>query len=160
MSERQGSENRIEAFWQSYLDTLPPNSPVREESYEAEMFGDTPRLADELGALILDGTKTATCSALWEYEAEGEPLPKAGEKAVILAGNGDPICVVETTEVEIRPYKEVDADFAFLEGEGDRSLEYWREAHWSFFSRTLAGIGKQPTMDMPLVCERFRVVYK
>jgi uncharacterized protein YhfF len=117
-------------------------------------------MADELGALIADGTKTATCSALWEYEAEDEPLPQVGLKSVVLDGKGDPLCIVETTEVEVRPYEEVDAGFAYEEGEGDRSLEYWREAHWSFFSRTLPNMGKEPTTDMPLVCERFRVVYK
>lgn len=151
--------NRIEAYWQSYLDTLPPDSPIRSESYDAEMLGDSPELASELGALILSGTKTATCSALREYEAEDEPLPQVGEKFVVLGGDGIPLCIIETTEVEIRPYEEVDADFAFEEGEGDRSLEYWREAHWNFFTRSLAGIGKEPTMDMPLVCEKFRVVY-
>ena len=55
---------------------------------------------------------------------------------------------------------EVDARFAYEEGEGDRSLEYWQEAHWRFFSRTLPNVGREPTTDMPLVCERFRVVYK
>lgn len=150
---------RVEEFWQRCLATLPADSPTREEAYEAEMFGDSPRLADELGALILSGAKTATCSALWEYEAESEPLPKVGGKAVILDGRGAPLCVVETTEVEIRPYDKVDERFANEEGEGDRSLEYWREAHWNFFSRTLAGIGKKATMDMPLVCERFQVVH-
>ncbi|NEQ26775.1 MAG: ASCH domain-containing protein, partial [Microcoleus sp. SIO2G3] len=44
-------------------------------------------------------------------------------------------------------------------GEGDRSLEYWREAHWRYFSRVLPKIGKEPTIDMLLVCERFKVVY-
>ena len=43
---------------------------------------------------------------------------------------------------------------------GDRSLEYWREAHWRFFSRTLPNIDKEPATDMPLVCERFRVIYR
>ena len=117
-------------------------------------------MADELGGLIADGTKTATCSALWEYEAEGEPLPEVGVKTVVLDGNSDPLCIVETMEVEVRPYDRVDALFAYEEGEGDRSLEYWREAHWRFFSRTLPDIGKEPEMDMPLVCERFRVIYR
>jgi uncharacterized protein YhfF len=152
--------NRIESYWRSYLESLPADSPVRDEQYVAEGWGDSPEMADELGALIADGTKTATCSALWEYEAEDEPLPQVGLKSVVLDGKGDPLCIVETTEVEVRPYEEVDAGFAYEEGEGDRSLEYWREAHWSFFSRTLPNMGKEPTTDMPLVCERFRVVYK
>src|SRR3712207_6663173 len=152
--------NRIEAYWRSYLDTLAADSPVRGERYVAEGWGDSPGMADELGALISAGTKTATCSALWEYEAEGEPLPRVGLKTIVLDGNGDPLCIVETTGVEVRPYAEVDARFAYEEGEGDRSLEYWREGHRRFFSRTLPSIGKKPAADMPLVCERFRVIYR
>jgi uncharacterized protein YhfF len=153
-------DNHIETYWQSYLDTLPADSPVRDEGYLAEGWGDSPQMADELGTLIADGTKTATCSALWEYEAEGEPLPEVGVKTVVLDGKGDPLCIVETLEVEVRPYDEVDARFAYEEGEGDRSLEYWREAHWRFFSRTLPNVGREPATDMPLVCERFRVIFK
>jgi uncharacterized protein YhfF len=153
-------DNRIEAYWQGYLETLPAGSPIRDEQYVAEGWGDSPRLADELGALILAGTKTATCSALWEYEAEGEALPKTALKTIVLDGNGAPLCIVETTEVVVRPFDEVDARFAYEEGEGDRSLEDWRDAHWRFFSRTLPEIGREPTMDMPLVCERFRVIYR
>jgi uncharacterized protein YhfF len=62
-------DNRIEAYWRSYLETLPSDSPVRDEHYVAEGWGDSPEMANELGALISSGTKTATCSALWEYEA-------------------------------------------------------------------------------------------
>lgn len=152
-------DEHIEAFWQEYLTTLPPDSPVRAESYDAEYFGDTPQLASELGALVASGTKTATCSALWEWEAEGDPLPEPGAKCIILNGRNEPLCIIETTEVEVRPYNEVDAQFAHDEGEGDRSLQHWRKAHWRFFTHSLAGIGKEPTSDMPLVCERFQVVY-
>ena len=115
---------------------------MRNEQYLVEGWGDSSRMADELGGLIADGTKTATCSAFWEYEAEGEPLPEVGVKTVVLDGNGDPLCIVETMEVEVRPYDRVDALFAYEEGAGDRSLEYWREAHWRFFSRTLPDTGK------------------
>src|SRR3712207_890822 len=148
--------DRIEAFWRSYLDTLPAGSPARNERYVAEGWGDSPELADELGARIAAGTKTATCSALWEYEAEGSPLPETGSKTIVLDGDDDPLCIVETTEVEVRPYDEVDARFALEEGEGDRSLEYWREGPWGFFSRTLPGIGKETAAGMPLGCERVR----
>ena len=152
-------DGRIATYWNTYLETLPADSPVRDERYVAEAWGDSPGLADELGALILAGTKTATCSALWEYEAEGSALPEVGSKTIVLDGHGDPLCIVETNEVAVRPYNEVDARFAYEEGEGDRSLEYWRDAHWRFFSRTVPNVGRDPTMEMPLVCERFRVIY-
>ena len=118
-------DKRTEAYWRSYLETLPAGSPVRAEGYSAEGWGDSPQMAAGLGALIAAGTKTATCSALWEYEAEGAPLPEAGSKTIVLDGSGDPLCIVETTEVEVRPYDEVDARFAYEEGEGERSLQHW-----------------------------------
>ncbi|HAX69535.1 MAG TPA: ASCH domain-containing protein, partial [Anaerolineae bacterium] len=59
-----------------------------------------------------------------------------------------------------RKYNEVDADFARDEGEEDLSLESWRAGHKRFFTRTLAEIGREFSEDMPLICERFRVIYK
>lgn len=154
------NNEEIQAYWQAFLATLPPDSPLRERPYVAECWGDTPALADELGALIVAGVKTAGCSSLWEWEAGNEPRPEVGYLTIALDGSQRPLCVVETFEITLRNYDQVDAQFAFDEGEGDRSLAYWREAHWKYFSRVLEKFGLQPAIDMPLVCERFRVVYK
>lgn len=153
------AEGPIEAHWRAYVETLPEEAPQRQEGYEVWAFGDSPDMADGLGALVVSGRKTATCAALWEFEAAQEAILRAGEKSVILDGKGEPLCVVETTEVEVRRFDEVDEDFAREEGEGDLSLEYWREAHERYFSRTLPAIGREFAEDMPLVCERFRVVH-
>lgn len=126
---------------------------------EAWSFGDSKEMADELGTLVRKGIKTATCSLLWEYEYDGDVIPEVGELSIILGGNGEPICLIETTEVQLRPYDQVDAQFAYDEGEGDRSLAYWRQAHWRFFSKVCDRIGREPEDSMPLVCERFRVKY-
>jgi uncharacterized protein YhfF len=150
----------IEAYWQGFLSTLPEDSPYRMKTYVAEGWGDSPAMADELGALIVQGTKTGTCSALWEWEAEGNPIPDVGLITIALDGRGEPLCIVETVEVTIRKYDEVNADFARAEGEGDLSLDYWREAHKNFFSRVLPKIGKEFSEKMPLVCERFQLIYK
>jgi uncharacterized protein YhfF len=117
-------------------------------------------MADELGALIVQGIKTGTCSALWEWENEGNPIPEVGLVTIALDGRGEPLCIVETTEVSIHNYNKVDADFARSEGEGDLSLEYWREAHRNFFSRSLQKIDREFSEEMPLVCERFKMIYK
>lgn len=154
------TDAKVEAYWDEFLNTQPPDSPYRGRSYIVDHFGDNPALADELAALVLSGVKTATCSALWEWEAEGNPTPEVGLLSITLNGAGDPICILETTEVTVRRYDEVDEDFARSEGEGDLSLAYWREAHRRFFTRTLAAIGRQFSEDMPLVCERFRVIHK
>lgn len=153
------SSDPITAFWQTYLETLPPDAPQHQAGYLVDRMGDTPDLADELGALIVSGVKTATCSARWEWEAEDRPLPQPGLLSIILDSDNQPLCIIETTEVTLRAFKDVDADFAAAEGEDDRSLESWREEHWRYFSRVLPCIGHTPTEDMPLVCERFRLVY-
>ena len=131
------TQETIEAYWQHFLSGLPDNSPYRARPYVAEGWGDGPAMADELGALIVQGTKTATCSAVWEWEAEGNPIPQPGMLTIALDGRGEPLCIVETTEITIRNYNEVDADFARDEGEGDLSLRYWRAAHKNYFSRVL-----------------------
>jgi uncharacterized protein YhfF len=116
-------------------------------------------MADDLGGLVVRGVKTATCSLYWEYEAGLEVLPEAGGLSIILDGRGDPLCLIETTSVEIKPFNTVDAQFAYDEGEGDRSLEYWRQAHRRFFGRTCADFGRELSEDMPVVCERFKVLF-
>src|SRR5215212_4305501 len=154
------TEETIKEYWNKFLASLPTDSPSRTKTYIAEGWGDSPAMADELGALIAQGVKTATCSALWEWEAEGARIPEPGLMTIALDGRNEPLCIVETVEVSIRKYNEVNADFARAEGEGDLSLHYWREAHRRFFSRVLPKIGRQFLPDMPLVCERFKVIYK
>ena len=148
----------IEAFWRDFLANAPEYITA-DTPYVAEPFGDNPQLADALGALIVRGVKTATCSALWEWQAEGAALPEAGLITIVLDGRGAPLCVIETTEVTIRAFNAVDAQFAYTEGEDDRSLVAWRREHWRYFSRVLPKIGRAPADDMPLVCERFRVLF-
>ena len=153
------TKGKIEAYWQKFLSTLSSDSPYHTKVYSEGGYGDSPELMDELIQLVLIGKKTATCGSLWGWEAEDKPLPIAGDVWVELDGRGNPVCITETVEVSIRKYNEVDAEFARAEGEGDLSLNYWREAT-SYFSRVLPKIEKQFSKDMPLVCERFQLIYK
>ncbi len=146
------------AFWHAYLDSLPANAG-RPAGYTAWSFGHDADDADELGDLVKRGVKTATCSLMWTLEAEKNPLPQVGELSIVLDGIGDPLCIIETTELQVKAYQDVDAQFAGDEGEGDRSLAYWREVHWRYFAEECAAIGREPSLDMPLLCERFRVVF-
>jgi uncharacterized protein YhfF len=154
-----GNANEVEEFWQAYLASRPEGEPAPVR-YEAWAFGRGQAMADELGDLVVRGVKTATASLWWEYEAGDETVPQAGDLSVILDGAGRPLCVIETTQVEIKPFQQVDAAFAFDEGEGDRSLDYWRRAHWHFFGESCRELGRAPAEDMPVACERFRVVYR
>ncbi|WP_238136670.1 ASCH domain-containing protein [Variovorax sp. JS1663] len=66
----------------------------------------------------------------------------------------------EAFHFEVVPFEQVTAEFAATEGEGDSSLAWWREAHWRYFGRECARIGRTPSQHMPVVCERFRVAFK
>lgn len=125
---------------------------------EAFHFYDEPRVSDALAELVRSGTKRATASLLWIYEAERRPLPKIGELSVVTRFDGEPVCVIETRQVDVTPFEEVSEEFAAVEGEGDGSLDYWRKAHWPYFTRECARIGREPDRRMPVVCERFAVV--
>ncbi len=121
-------------------------------------FGATPEQADELLALVLSGTKTATAAALWDYEAEGEEIPTPGMLGIVTDGRGVPHALVVTTRVEVVPFSEVSDEHAYLEGEGERTLATWREVHERVFTEHAAhGRGFSP--DMPVVLQRFAVLY-
>ena len=132
------------------------NASGIEAEYEAWAFGDDP---DTLAELVRTGVKTATASAYPFYELEGEDLPKAGEYSVILNTKDEAVCVIRTTKVYVTPYCEVTAEQAWKEGEGDRSLDYWRRVHEAFFRKELEAVGLTFTEDMGVVCEEFEVIY-
>ena len=116
---------------------------------ESFAFGDSPELADELLELVLIGKKTATC---WTAN-EGDKGVVVGKRWIVKDGQGRPSAVLETREVTRRRFGEVDAAFAYDEGEGDRTLADWREAHTDYFTRR-----SEFSPDMELYCERFRLV--
>ena len=114
-------------------------------------FGDSPELADELLALVLAGKKTATCGALREYGADGEPMPAIGRRDVVLDGAWRPAAIIETTELTRHRFDDVSEAFALAEGEGDYAE--WRAGHIAYFTRNG---GWSP--GLMLVCERFRLI--
>lgn len=127
-----------------------------EGEYEAWAFGVD---ADELARLVLTGVKTATASAYPLYELEGEALPQAGEYSVILNAREEAVCIIRTEKVYVTPCRDVTAEQAWKEGEGDRSLAYWRRVHKEFFTQEMENAGLAFSEEMGVVCEEFRVVY-
>lgn len=131
---------------------IPPETP-----YEAWAFGGN--AADELAELVLAGTKTATASSLLAYETTGDPLPQAGEYSVILRADGQAACVIRTLRVSLVPFDAVSAEHAYLEGEGSRTLEEWREIHRRFFAPDYQAAGKPFDEKGVCVLEEFVRVY-
>ena len=123
--------------------------------YDAWAFGDD---ADRLAELVKTGIKTATSSLLLFYELEDEPLPQPGEYNIILDSNDEAVCIIQTTNVYTVPFDQVSEEHAYREGEGDRTLDYWRSVHREFFLEELKEIGKTFDEGLEVVCEEFEVL--
>lgn len=120
-------------------------------------FDLTEHAANYLLGLVLAGKKRATASSLRGYETEGEPLPKAGDLSVVTDWDGNPRCVIRTTNVRILPFDEMTFDIARLEGEDD-CLESWQETHRAFFGAEAKELGYVFDEQMPVIFEEFEVV--
>ncbi|NIZ05268.1 ASCH domain-containing protein [Pseudoalteromonas sp. HF66] len=123
-------------------------------------FCDNEQDANDCALLVLSGEKQATTPSLYWFEANNEALPEVGDLAIFTNWHGQPLGIIETVSVTIIPYNQISADYAALEGEGDKSLAYWQRVHWDYYQRELAGTNYQCHPDMPLVCEQFKLVFK
>ena len=139
-------------MWNAYKQI---NSSIGDE-IDAWAFGVE---ADFLADLVLKGEKTATTSAYDLYAVDNDPLPQEGTFDVILDSQNQAVCIVEITKVSVQSFHQVSADHAFKEGEGDKSLAYWRQVHEEFFTEWLEEAGLTFTPDSKVVLEEFRKVY-
>jgi len=149
---------RYREFWEAFAQSRAVDPTPR--FLEAVYFDDNEPSANELAALVVSGRKRATAGLLWAHESEGKRVPAPGDLSIVTDFHGSQVCIIETRRVDILPFSEVSAEFAATEGEGDGSLEYWRRAHEAFFGRECKRIGRTPEPGMPVVCERFQVVFK
>src|SRR5579859_2195801 len=146
----------IEQFWDEATRSCPQLQG--KHYYEAFYFGNTESSANSLADLVVKGEKTATSSLLWTLEQENRPMLQVGDYSIVTTWDKAPVCIVETIELSIVPFKDVDAQFAYDYGEGDRTLAWWKEHIWDYYAQECAAIGRQATEDMPILCERLRVV--
>lgn len=145
----------IGSFWE----TFKAATGVAHDAYVLVAFGDDPAMQDELAGLVVSGTKRATASLLRDYATGDEPLPRVGDLALVVDGNGAPRCIYRITQVDVTPLSAVDDRFAWDEGEGDRTLAWWLKAHRAYFTRQAAREHFLFTDEIDVVLERFEVVW-
>ena len=139
-------------MWNAYKKINPSIG----DEIDAWAFGEEP---DLLADLVLKGEKTATTSAYDLYALEDEPLPQEDTFDIILDSQNQVVCIVEITKVSVQPFNQVSAQQDFKEGEGDKSLAYWRQVHEDCFGEWLRDAGLTFTPESKVVLEEFRNVY-
>ena len=142
------------------IDRFVRESGLDIPEYDAYSYG-YPEQADEILEALLRGDKRATTSLRCLYDLENEPLPQVGQYSVILDSQERPRCITRITKIEITPFRDISEEYALIEGEGDKSLQYWKNAHREVFTRECREAGGiQFREDMECVCEHFEVVYQ
>ncbi len=144
----------VEAFWRAFFDA----TGTPDQRWDVVSFGDE-TMEDELAGLVVAGTKRATGMLLRDVEVVGYAMPAPGSLWVVTDASNTPRCVCRTTEVRVGPLSSVDAQFAWDEGEGDRTLEDWLDGHTRYFQRQAAREGFEFSPDIPMIFERFEVVW-
>lgn len=149
----------IQDFWNRYLESTSNPQDANSRFFESFKIGSTAAQADSGVELILSGEKTATSSLLWEYEVEGRSIPSIGSLSVVEGGDSQPICVVKTIWVNVIPISEIDESFAIDYSETNGTVDGWHRAFDEYYSRICSELGREFSVDTPLVCERFEVSY-
>ena len=146
----------VKEMWEKYISISgkPINTP-----YESWHFCNNEADANELAKLTLLGIKRATASLYKSFEAENEPIPKIGDLIVITNWDSEAVCIIEVKKVEILPFKDITKEHAQIEGEGDKSLEYWRRGHINFFKEETKELGIEFNEELEVIFETFQVVY-
>lgn len=147
---------RVEAYWDEYCRAtgIPSATP-----YQAWYFGDSPQLAHELVELVLRGPKRATAGLVAAIERQPDTAPVPDGYSVVTEFDGLPRCVIRTVWLDRRALRNVDAQFAWDEGEGDRTLADWMAGHRSYCTRECEQLGIAFADDLSVVLERFELLY-
>ena len=144
-------------MWGDYLDKHLEDA--FHEAPEVMHFCDNETDANNCAELVKNGIKKATTDSLLGLQYRNEPLPKIGDFKVVTNWKGEAQCIIQLTSVKLKPYFSIDASYAQLEGEGDKSLEYWKKTHWDYYTRELEPFGRVPRESMILVCQEFERIF-
>lgn len=147
----------VENFWKEFCEV---SSEIKLETpYQVWFFGNGSELAQELAELVISGKKTATASLAAVNETTPEIAPILDGYSIFTDFEGNPCGVIQTTEIRHLPFTEVDARFAFDEGEGDRTLSYWRDVHRRYFTKEAAELNLEFSEKSLVCCERFKLLF-
>lgn len=146
----------VEDLWNKFL-SKNPNIKTKEIP-PSFYFCDNEIDANECAELVVKGIKQATATSFWWFENNNEPLPKISDLSIVTDWQGNAKAVIKITKIEQVPYNKITAEFAATEGEGDKSLQYWKEVHEAYYKREMEPAGFKFREDMIIVCEYFKTV--
>ncbi len=146
------------ALWGDYLDKHLEHAFV--DTPQVNYFSNNEQDANECAELVKKGIKRATSLSLLGIQYRKEALPKIGDFIVVTDWEGKAQCIVRTTKVTLKPFFAINTEYAQREGEGDKSLAYWKKVHWEYYTKELEPFGRVPRESMIVVCQEFEMVFR
>ncbi|PRX44395.1 ASCH domain-containing protein [Salegentibacter salegens] len=157
MNREREKFKSVENLWNDFLIQKPQNK--LKEIPISFYFCDNQKDANECAELVGRGIKQATATSLWWFKKNNESLPKIGNQQIVTDWNGNAKAIVETIKIEQVPFNKITKEFAAIEGEGDKSLTYWRRVHKAYYKREMASYPEDFNEEMIIVCEYFKNIY-
>ena len=144
-------------LWECFVRQYPKyrNISIPKHFY----FCDNEQDANTCAELVVKKIKQATAPSVWWYEYHNEPMPKVGDLFIVTDWHGEAKAIIEITALEQVRFKDVGEAFAYAEGEGDKSLAYWRNVHTDYYSREMEKAGVHFNENILISCEYFQTVF-
>lgn len=149
-------EDNIKAFWLEFIETKPVYKTLPQPIHY--YFCDNEVDANECAELVVQHIKQATTASVWWYNKMSENMPKVGDLAIITDWYENPKAIIRNKKVEVVKFKDITEEYASIEGEGDKTLAYWKRVHWDYYTREMQTYNEKPSEDMELVCEIFQTI--
>ena len=108
---------------------------------------------------IKEGEKVGTFSLPWLMESENIPASHTGQPIILLSYDGKPEIVVQITDIEDTTFGKIDYEVTKIDGPPVRDPEVWIPLHREYWNNILKPYGRSCTDDMPVIVERFQLVY-
>lgn len=154
---QQKTDKSVTEIWQQFI--KENTQYAKQKTPESYYFCDNEVDANDCALLVVQGIKQATAGSQWWYEYSNEPLSKIGDLFIITNWEGVAKAVIQIINIQKTPYNQISAEFARIEGEGDKSLTYWKKVHWTYFTREMQPHNLKPTEDMIIICEYFKTIW-
>ena len=147
----------MKALWNAFIAQHPAhkNSPIPPYFY----FCDNEADANTCANLVVKKIKQATAPSMWWYRHNKQSLPKIGDLFIVTDWHGEAKAIIEITALEQVRFKDVGEAFAYAEGEGDKSLAYWKRVHKTYYTQEMESAGARFAENMLVSCEYFKTVF-
>ncbi len=145
----------LEAFWAA----ASAANPGIGDDYEVRWFGIDAKTTRGIFDYIQSGAKTGTYTLPWLLEKTGQPRARDGDYVVLIDYDGTPTLLLRMVSQETVAFGAIDARITGLDGPSVRDVEVWKPLHQKFWDGELAAYGLSVTPDMPVLVERFALVY-